>query len=103
MKISFETGKLKKCKKCANIKCSPIEFEFNFITLEIDCYWKREYFYAETGSLSMLWYFINFGTRYCKDGPANICYDEKNRKTNEYWYDKKGRSIKDVEYFYYDD
>jgi len=60
MKISNETGKLKKCGKCPNPKyrCTPYKFEFNFYKFEFDCYGIFEWFKNE-GELVWFQQFLN--------------------------------------------
>ena len=93
MKISIEFNKSKKCNGCKHKNnCTPIKFQFNFSTCEIDCYWKREYFRDNGKKLYKHWY--KNGQLHRDDGPAYIYYYENSTtKQDLAWY-KNGKLIK---------
>jgi len=63
----------KKCFDCPHDggSCIPIKFEFNYFTLEIDCYWKQEFF----SSFKTSEYYYKNNYLHNLDGPAVINYD----------------------------
>jgi len=88
MKISNEIGIYKKCKGCVNKEnCTPLKFEFNYHSCEIDCYWKDKEYYDYDCTIKLLEvYYKNKVTNWHRDdGPAYIEYDKNGKIMIEEW------------------
>jgi len=117
MKILIEIGKLKKCKVCEFVRgravnewddektlkdcgCIPIKFEFNFHSLEYDCYGKRiaHFLNVSNDKIEYEWWFKNEPINWHRDdGPAVIRYNEQGKKEYKAWY-VNGKFIKSKHY-----
>jgi len=79
-------------------KYIPIKFQFNYYTLQIDCFFKNEFFYNLDKKLSEYWH-KNAHQYHREDGPAIIRYHENGKKMYEQWY-LNGIFIKEERYEY---
>jgi len=92
MIIPNKIGKLKKCKGCRNNSyCRLLKFDFNFVTCEIDCYWKYERSFHNGNKFIIRWYKNNQWHRV--GGPAIIEYQEKSGRIKYKYYYENGIEI----------